>query len=121
MNVYRIIYLILVVEALITGCRTTHIEKKVIYWTGAILLMTVTAFRGSTVGEDTQNYCIAFREIQDLSWKEMLTCGWEQGYVLLNRALALVTKNERLFLVIMAVLILTPLFLGFAKTLYGLD
>ena len=60
MDVYRIIYLILVVEALITGCRTTHIEKKVIYWTGAILLITVTAFRSSTVGEDTQNYCIAF-------------------------------------------------------------
>lgn len=110
MDVYRIIYLILVVEALITGCRTTHIEKKVIYWTGAILLITVTAFRSSTVGEDTQNYCIAFREIQDLSWREMLMCGWEQGYVLFNRALALVTKNERFFLVTMAVLILTPLF-----------
>lgn len=111
MTIYLVLFLVLSVCAILSCGEMPNRAKDIMYWFCAGLLLCLSGFRGLNVGSDTRSYRIAFEQIQRLSLHQMLTCGWEQGYVLLNRALAFVSQSDRYFLIVMAALILIPFFL----------
>lgn len=115
MTLYSIVFLTITLLAMLSGGRLSSRSKGVIFWGCAIGLIVLSAIRDFSVGADTLNYCQGFQYIRIRSFKDALSFGWEQGYVITNWLLGRFFKNSRALLVFMAAFILLPIFYWIKK------
>ena len=88
-------------------------KRASIFLTGAFLgIFLVMAFRGDSVGVDTNTYIRYFHEVANLSWKNLLTAqgryyfSTEIGYMLLEKVVSLITSNAQWIIGISALIFL---------------
>lgn len=86
--------------------------KTALYWFGAVLLISMAAFRDFSVGPDTQQYLgkYGFLEIMALPWQRVPLFKWELGYTLLNKIVGTIYFNQRFVLVVVTLVALVPVF-----------
>lgn len=86
--------------------------KTAMYWFGAVLLISMAAFRDFSVGPDTQQYLgkYGFLEIMALPWQRVPFFKWELGYTLLNKVVGTIYFNQRFVLIVVTLVALVPLF-----------
>ena len=110
MVVYLIVIFALFLCVMLSCVRMPISVKDILYWTCAAGLIILSAIRDFSVGTDTLNYCWGYRYIRQLSFEEAMNFRWEQGYVAVNWLLGQVIENQRALLILMALMILLPLF-----------
>ena len=80
------------------------------------LLAAMLIFRSQSVGIDVPAYEFYFDKIDGLAWSELLgSTPLETGYVILIKVFLIFSKNYQLFLGVMAVLVLLPVFILYIK------
>ncbi len=115
MTVYSAVFLTISLCALLSYGNVSLKIKNFLYWGCATSLAILSAIRDFTVGADTLNYCQGYRYIRQLSFKNAMRFGWEQGYVAVNWLLGQLFNDERVLLVFMAAFILLPIFIWIKK------
>ncbi len=76
--------------------------QRVGFWICLVFLMVLAALRGSTVGNDTEEYIDLFRTIQYDSYAELR---YEIGYIWLNRLLVLIWDNPQIIIIVSSIFI----------------
>lgn len=76
--------------------------KRLLCCLVGIQLFLTAALRGQLVGVDLQNYIPAFKNIGELSWRELWAYPWESGYVLLNKVVYSLSPDEHWFMSVIA-------------------
>lgn len=110
MAVYVIVFIAVSVCAILSCTQISAKTKDVMYWSCAGVLVLLSAIRDFSVGTDTMVYCEEFHTIRGLPFLEAMHFRWEQGYVAVNWLLGQFFKDERFLLILMACIILFPIF-----------
>jgi len=76
-----------------------------------LILAFLLMFRGLSVGSDTMNYRYFFHRIRRLQWNELGEFGLEYAYVLLNKAVSVLTDHEQGLFIVSALLSLIPMYI----------
>lgn len=111
MTVYILTYIVITVMVVVSSTKASINLRKMLYRLGMLILFFLSAFRGVSVGADTQNYCDGFHKIRELSFVKAMKFPWEQGYVLVNWLIGYFTEDERILLVFLSIVILCPIFI----------
>lgn len=110
-------YLVFIVLCILWIAHTlTHSEKNkpLLFMAAGTVLVVFFCTQSGEVGADTKQYVSRYTWIaNEASFFELLSFGWEQGYVLLNKLLSLLSREPRMLLVGMSFLILFPFFRWF--------
>ncbi len=110
MAVYVIVFIAVSVCAILSCMQISAKAKDVMYWSCAGVLALLSAIRDFSVGADTMVYCEEFHTIRGLPFLEAMHFRWEQGYVAVNWLLGQFLKDERFLLILMACIVLFPIF-----------
>src|SRR5699024_3654953 len=111
MTVYIVLLGIIIGLAVIISCvganttRNKQIRKIMFLFLAFIMLFSVMALRGESVGTDNHLYCVIFDNIA--SGNEIESLNTSQGYILYNRIIALLFGNDSRNLIIISAFIIT--------------
>lgn len=96
MEIYYIILFLFLITAFIKSSK-----KQVIL--NSIILITILSVRKFTVGADLLTYISIFKNISKIN---ILKYDMEKGYLLFNKVANIFTNNERIYLIIVSILII---------------
>ena len=71
-----------------------------------LFLTGISAFRHFTVGTDTLQYYSSFKIISNLGWNQFSMTRFETGYYMLNKLIAIISKDPQVFLAITSCMII---------------
>lgn len=119
MNIYIVIYLIILILGLFADSLGTLRAKKVYVTVCILMFLLLNSLKSLTVGADTENYYHMFLYMKDLSWNEighefigryyLGTSEEDIGYVLFVRGLSLFTQDFHVFTFVAESLFFVPL------------
>lgn len=119
MHINLVIYPLIIVLGLLLGSNDCPKNRKVFIFLVTSILMLQASLRSLSVGSDTASYYNQFYEVQDMPWSEI----WQQfveryiynisdrdiGYTLMQKAIATLTSNWQLFVLLAQLTFFIPL------------
>lgn len=109
MNVFWIVIILL--SAVYFCVDENRHSQKWWYISLCTLLLVLTCIRNVDIGYDSRVYADYFLWFRDADMKSSLKRGFEPGYVLLNKFIGYFTGSEQVFIAVLGILTLIPLFL----------
>lgn len=113
MNLYLVEYFVIMLNVCLSH-GLGYKAKKAIYIVTAIQLILIVILRSPIDGfwPDTENYLNTFKYFNSyVSFKQICTTGWEPGIVLLVKLISIVSVDEQIYIVVLGLLILIPIFI----------
>ena len=117
MTAYVILYGIIVLGAVLMSIKKEN--RKIVAIIFGISLVLLFGFRHPSMGIDLgyfgqkQGYLYAFKDIASMKFSEVLRIehykNFERGYIILNKIISLVSRNEQWFLFVIAILTILPI------------
>lgn len=93
-----------------------HKKNKTVIWFFFGIVLFMLSLRGEKVGSDTPVYLYHFEKISRFSIEQIFEqYENEYGYYLLNKAISFFTKNNQIFLAIIAIICVAPVAHLYAK------
>ena len=85
-------------------------KQKIPYFGVCLFLLFCACFRNVNVGIDTPTYVEYFLMFRNLSWTESLKWDLEPGYIILNKLIGTFTGDPQVFLAVLSLFVLLPIF-----------
>lgn len=108
MSILHVLVLVLAVLYLFSSSERKRQKGLFIIVCGLILFCS--CFRTMVEGYDTEGYVEYFHRFRSLSLKESLEWQFEPGYIILNKIIGYFTNDSQVFLSVLSILSLVPIF-----------
>ena len=105
------IYIIIILLIVLLGCAirpNSNKKRKKIYLTIVFIILAIVAsLRAYTVGVDTEQYCIAFDKISEMTIEQAKEdTRYETGFVVLCKILSYVYDNYQILIIVTSIFIM---------------
>ncbi|MFC0013745.1 MULTISPECIES: EpsG family protein [Allobacillus] len=111
-SLYLIVFFsILIFTFLITFPKKSYEKEKLFFWVTFTILFLISALRGPQIGTDTANYIRGFKRISNAEYSNFFNVvRWEEGYVLFNKIISILSNSPQIIIIFTSLLILSCVF-----------
>ena len=112
---YVLVFVPVIIDLLRIKGFKPEVRRKVSLIVFFSILFFLVAFKGLSVGNDSNNYFYKFNLFGHASWQKVFTLTPEPAYNVLNKLVYLVSHNYLVFQIVAAVIIVLPIAIFYVK------